>query len=193
MTCGVLSFLRLGYFRIGGLLVPMTFGMRVRLVLFAAVSLALAGCRHEPDQDPMDARLLELARDADGHVWYKGSDSFLPKSAGSGHTQALLRTRYNNVAGELLDANGQVLPDTVFADGSLIVKELWDDASTLSLYAILLKEPADPNADGNGWVWGYIQPDGTVLQPSSAQGAACRSCHSQEGNIDFSLMNKYFP
>lgn len=169
--------------------------MRTLFILSALLLLVLCqgACRHEPDGDPTDALLLEMARNANGHIWYKNSDVFLPRSVGSGHGQALLRTRYNGIAAGILDPNGQVLPDTVFPTGSLIVKELWDDASTLSLYAILYKRPDNINADADGWVWGYVQPDGTARQPSSNQGSACRSCHGQEENIDFSLMNKFFP
>lgn len=157
------------------------------------IVLGFFGCKHEPDADPTDALLLGMARNSDGHVWYKNSDAFLPRSVGSGHTQALLRTRFDPVAASILDANGKVLTDTVFPVGSLIVKELWDDASTLSLYAILYKRPENQNADADGWVWGYVQPDGTARQPASNQGSACRSCHGQADNIDFSLMNKFFP
>ncbi len=155
--------------------------------------LGQAACKHDPDGDPIDALLLEMARNTNGHVWYKNSDALLPRSIGSAHNQAFLRTRYDAIAAGILDENGQVVTDTVFPVGSLIVKELWDDASTLSLYAILYKRPDDQNADIDGWVWGYVQPDGTARQPASNQGSACRSCHGQADNIDFSLMNKFFP
>lgn len=154
---------------------------------------ALAACQHEETEDPSDAELLDLAKDDENNTWYNESDVLLPKSPGSGHAQALLRTRFNSIAATVLDTNGQVLADTTFPSGSVIVKELFDDASTLSQYAILFKKPSHPYADADGWVWGYVRPDGEVLEPSRNKGSACRPCHSQDDNIDFTLMNAYFP
>lgn len=155
--------------------------------------LAVTGCEHKDTEDPSDAELLELAMDDAGFAWYRESDALLPKSPGSGHAQALLRTRYNSIAATVLDTNGKVLPDTTFPAGSAIVKELFDDASTLAQYAILFKKPSHPYADADGWVWGYVQRDGEVREPSRNKGSACRGCHGQENNIDFTLMNAYFP
>ena len=165
----------------------------VSIFIFISMLVGLGGCQHEADMDPTDAQLLALARNTTGATWYKESDAKLPRSAGSGHNQALLRTRFNPIASTVLDTNGQVVPDTLFPNGSVIVKELWDDASTLSLYAILFKKPDHPYADADGWVWGYVEPDGNARELSSNKGMACRGCHSGTGNIDFSLMNEAFP
>ena len=40
---------------------------------------------------------------------------------------------------------------------------------------------------------GYIYADGNVAYTSGNKGAQCISCHSQTGQIDYMLMNKYFP
>ena len=80
-----------------------------------------------------------------------------------------------------------------FPDGSLIVKELYEDASTLARYAVLYKSTGHADADVNGWVWGYINEDETVAVPASEKGSQCIGCHSQEGSIDYVLMNKFFP
>jgi hypothetical protein len=155
--------------------------------------LACSGCTHEPDVDPTDARLLELARGSEASTWYAGSSTPLPRSSGSGHQEPFLRTRYNSLAASVLDSGLMVSLDTLFPEGSLIVKELMTDASTVDTYAILLKESGDPAADASGWVWGYIRTDGTVRVPAADQGAACRSCHTQAGHIDQTLMNISFP
>ena len=39
----------------------------------------------------------------------------------------------------------------------------------------------------------YLEEDGKVILPASDKGSSCISCHSQAGNIDYMLMNKYFP
>jgi Cytochrome P460 len=157
------------------------------------LGISFIGCKHERDTDPLDSDLLDLARRGSDDTWYKENADLLPRSAGSGHAQALLRTRFNPTAAAMLDTNGQVLPNTVFPDGSVIVKELWDDNSTLSLYALLYKKPDHQYADADGWVWGYVRPSGEVVESASNLGAACRDCHSGNGNIDFSLMNVSFP
>ncbi len=40
-------------------------------------------------------------------------------------------------------------------------------ASTLSRYAVLYKSTGHADADANGWVWGYINADGTVAVSAS--------------------------
>ena len=147
----------------------------------------------EKEAKGTDKLIFDASKKTEGFVWYKFSDELLEKSIGSGHSQPFLRTRYNEIASDMLDSSGKVLVDAKFPEGSLIVKELYDDIYTLTRYAILYKESDNKNADNNGWVWGYINTDGTVAEPSSNKGAACFNCHSQPGNIDYMLMNSYFP
>lgn len=175
--------------------------------LFLCLPLSLAGffaaCDSNTNPNPpnegtpttqtTDATLYELAKATAGFTWYKKSDGLLKKSAGSGHTQPLLRTRYNAAAATKLDGSGKVVAGASFPDGALIVKELVDSANALSLYAILYKKTGDANADAKGWVWGYINPDGSVRISATQKGSACISCHSQTGSIDYMLMNKFFP
>lgn len=151
------------------------------------------GCTHEVLQDPIDMQLLQMARQTDGFTWYAGSASPLARSSGSGHQEPLLRTRYNAIAAASLDSNLMVAMDTLFPEGSLVVKELMGDASTIATYAILLKQSANPNADASGWVWGYVRPNGEVRVAAKDRGAACRGCHTQDGHIDQTLMNISFP
>ncbi len=153
----------------------------------------ITSCAKDKTDDGTDQELYEMAKTTDGFVWFKGSDDLLDKSSGSGHPQAFLRTRYNAVAATKLDSDGKIVPGAVFPEGSLIVKELYANATTLERYAILYKQSQNINADANGWVWGYIDANGTVAVPASSKGNSCISCHSQGGNIDYMLMNKYFP
>jgi hypothetical protein len=140
-----------------------------------------------------DAELYNLARETSGFSWYGNTDSLLSKSAGSGHGQPFLRTRYNNLAATRLDSAGKVMENAAFPEGSLIVKELFEAGSMLDRYAVLYKNSNHSNADAKGWVWGYINADGSVAVSASKKGNSCISCHSQQGNIDYMLMNKYFP
>ncbi|MFT7153653.1 MAG: hypothetical protein ACI9Z7_000711, partial [Alteromonas macleodii] len=49
------------------------------------------------------------------------------------------------------------------------------------------------HADSNGWVWGFANPDATVETSAQVKGAGCNGCDSQADNIDYMLMNKFFP
>lgn len=165
-----------------------------KLPLLAMISalLVIVSCKHEIPA-PLDVELLRIAQDTNGQVFYHNSAALLPRSAGSGHPQAFLRTWYNPAAAAYLDSVSGVVLDTLFTDGSAIVKELYDQPGIIALYAIMYKKSDHPNADEDGWVWTEIKPSGEVAIPSSDRGAACRGCHSQAGNIDFTLMNAAFP
>jgi hypothetical protein len=160
-------------------------------ILFFLVVLGtvLFSCKHkiEEDQD-----LYLMSKSTENFVWYKNSSTQLSKSAGSGHSQPFLNTRFNSVAQSNLDANFKVKIGQKFPEKSLIVKELYENGK-LDQYAILYKNSSHKNADSKGWVWGYINSDGSVKIPSSKKGESCASCHSQSGNEDYMLMNKYYP
>jgi len=153
----------------------------------------ISSCKKEIEPNATDIELYNMAKSTENFTWYKNSDALLNKSSGSAHTQPFLRTRYNSVAATQLDRSGKVMTDASFAEGSLVVKELYDNATKLGRYAILYKNSESDFADSNGWVWGYIDADGSVAETSANKGNACKSCHSQEGNIDNILMNIYFP
>lgn len=140
-----------------------------------------------------DKELFEMAKETSGFTWYKNSSTLLNRSSGSGHPQAYLRTKFNSIAAAKLDSSGKIQVGVTFPEGSLIVKELYENTSTLSQYAILYKKSESSDADAKGWVWGYIGSEGKVVEPASNKGSSCISCHSQIDNIDYMLMNKYFP
>lgn len=169
--------------------------MKILFALFALISLSLTlvHCTKDKTAKLTDKELYEKSKSSVGFTYYKFNSELLPKSSGSGHSQAFLKTRFNDIAATVLDNDGKVLEGTSFPEGSLIVKELWSTETEFSRYAILLKEPGNPDADAKGWVWGYINADGSVAIPASDKGAACISCHSQSDNIDYTLMNKAFP
>ncbi|MFN8256149.1 MAG: cytochrome P460 family protein [Bacteroidales bacterium] len=167
-----------------------------KIIIFNLVGAALVflnACEIESTPTDTDLELFKMAKETEGFTWYKNSANLLPKSIGSGHGQPFLRTRYNSIAASSLDTNVMVSTSTTFAAGSLIVKELYEEDSTLTVYAIMYKNPSDVNADEYGWVWSNQAADGSVFEPASNRGLSCNGCHSQPENIDHTLMNKYFP
>jgi hypothetical protein len=160
---------------------------------FLAVAGMMPSCKKDEEVTGTDKELYELATKTSGFVWYKNTSVLLNQSSGSGHPQPLLRTRYNAQAATQLDSLGKIKSDAIFPEGSLIVKELHENGSTLGRYAILYKKSSHSDADANGWVWGYINADGGVAEAASKKVASCSGCHSQTDNIDYMLMNKYFP
>jgi hypothetical protein len=168
-----------------------------KTIFIIFISLAciwtINSCKKEEQDKDTDKELYEMSKPTIGFVWYKNSSALLDKSSGSAHPQPYLRTRYNAIAASKLDSNGKIQLGVNFPEGSLIVKELHDKSGTLERYAILYKKSESVDADAKGWVWGYINADGKVSESASKKGASCISCHSQADNIDYMLMNKYFP
>jgi len=153
----------------------------------------MSACKKEETAEGIDKELLDMARETNGFTWFKKSSSYLNKSSGSGHSFPFLRTRFNSIAAAELDSVGKIKEDTQFAEGSFIVKELYQDDKSLSRYAMLYKDPNNASADTNGWVWGYINADGSTAVTATEKGKQCAGCHLQAGNIDYMLMNKFFP
>lgn len=163
------------------------------LLLGLTVISSIHSCKKETDATGTDKELYEMIFVTSGVYWYKNSSSLFNKSEGSGHPQPFLRTRYNSIAATKLDSNGKIMTGAKFPEGSLIVKELYDNQTTLGRYAILYKNSGSADADAKGWVWGYLSADGKVAEAASNKGTSCIGCHSQADNIDYMLMNKYFP
>lgn len=161
------------------------------LIVCAVFAIVFAACKKTPEG--VDGEIFELSEETTGFVWYKNSDDFLNKSAGSGHDFPFLKTRFNSAAATQLNGNGMVVEGAVFPEGSVIVKELFDDKEKFKRYASLWKNSVSPFADSDGWVWGYIDAKGKVVETAENKGQSCIGCHSQAGNIDKILMNKFFP
>jgi len=177
----------------------MQFNLKLFLVVFILLAFIFSfhsctkGENVTDAGESTDKLLYDMSKSAAGFVWFKNSDILLNKSSGSAHPQSFLRTRYNPTAAAKLDGAGRIMNGVSFPEGSLIVKELYENATNLVRYAILYKKSNSPDADAKGWVWGYINADGGIVEAASNKGRSCISCHSQTGNIDYMLMNKYFP
>lgn len=150
-------------------------------------------CNKDEPAAGTDLELFNLAEDTLNWVYFKNNSAYLSKSSGSEHKFSLLKTRYNLLAATQLDANGKIKTGAQFPEGSVIVKDLSNTTHHVERYAVLYKQSSHKDADDKGWVWGYINTDGTVATAATDKGSICASCHSQSGSIDYMLMNKFFP
>jgi hypothetical protein len=169
-----------------------------KLILLLSLTLIFFSCKKEEEtiynsETNTDLELYQKAKATTNFSWYKNIDSLFKKSSGSGHGQAYFKTRFNAIAASKLTSEGKVQNNASFPEGSLIVKELYADEKSLDLYAILFKDSKNVDADAKGWVWGYIRPGGNVAVSASKKGSSCINCHSQSENIDYVLMNKFYP
>ena len=163
------------------------------LLIIIGFAVSFSSCKKDKEAEGIDKEMYDMAQSTKGFTWYKHSDELLDKSSGSGHNYPYLRTRFNETASAMLDSTGKVMDSASFPEGSFIVKELYSDGSTLERYAMLYKQSNHSDADERGWIWGYVNSDGTVAEPADKKGTSCIGCHTQQGNIDYVLMNKFFP
>ncbi len=178
--------------------------MKKNIILLSAIfliaSIVSDGCKKkdpliDDGSSALDNELFQCSKDTIGFSWYKFNDTILSRGLGSGHYLPKLRTRYNALASNYLDVNGKVIVGTIFPEGSLIVKELFDSTNTLIHYAVMRKSSESAFADKYGWVWGVYRVAGNYLEVSvSTKGIDCVGCHSGiSGNIDLTTMHYSHP
>jgi hypothetical protein len=166
---------------------------KINLIFLFVASFCFLSCTKDKVPSQIDQDLFMMAQNSADFAWYQFNDSLYERSSGSGHSWPFLKTRYNGIAQTQLDGEGKVLPNAAFPENSLIVKELFADSTTIGRYAVMWKQSNHLYADENGWVWGYINADGTTATSATHKGNTCINCHSQNENIDYTLMNKFFP
>jgi hypothetical protein len=125
-----------------------------------------------------DASLFAEATSS-GFTYYQNGAILAPVSP-SPHGP--FKLRFNSVASTVLDNTGELPEDGRFPDGSVIVKEGYQN-NTLSLVIAIRKAPADDNAS-SGWVWGAYLLDGTPTISIEDNGSQCVDCHSNTPNRD---------
>ena len=137
-----------------------------------------------------DAAVQALAAARNGWVFYKSRPDTLNRSRGSGHPEARLLTRYNAKAATQLDAAGKVRVGAVFPDSSIIVKDLINGNSLVTV-AVMMKLSKSPQATAEGWIWTEYSANGTVAASVNGRGQGCTGCHGT--GIDFTRMNDSQP
>ena len=67
----------------------------------------------------------------------------------------MYKLRFNSVALQALDSNGELPENASFPKGSVLVKEVYRN-SVLIVLAVIKKAPTDANA-GDGWLWAEMR------------------------------------
>jgi len=158
-----------------------------------ACALLLAACTKDKVASDEDNRLYQEAVATGAYSWYKNDPTIVPSSSGSGHA-GYFRVRFNNIAVAAFDTSGKLPVDSLFPTGAIVVKELFNSASSSDLreYAVMKKDPGSANSEG-GWLWAEYEPGGGVKYPTSNKGSACVGCHSAQGHRDLVRLFEIFP
>ena len=117
--------------------------------------------------------------EATGFEYFQNA-SLLSPAPESPH--GLFKLRFNSIAASSFDNNGELPEAGKFKEGSLVVKEVYQNNS-LAVYAVMKKAPSDDSA-GNGWLWSEYALDGTPLYSIENEGKGCIDCHSDTPNRD---------
>jgi hypothetical protein len=163
-----------------------------KILICTIATLVFFGCGKTKAKTEHEA-IFAKVKSLEGYVFYKNSSELLLKGNGSGHSNPKLATRYNSIAATMLNTEGKVIEGSVFPQGSLIVKDLYDVNDKFDRYSIMYKDSTSKYKDERGWVWAEFKPNGKARYSIHKIGKACISCHNQAGNIEYSLMQKVHP
>mgnify|MGYP000981529216 CR=1 FL=1 len=164
--------------------------VRLFLIIFVLLQIQCSSNEDDLNSDSIiirtDQELFNLVKNTKEWTYWANSQDTLLKGNGSGHIENKLQTRYNLLASTSLDESGIVKDGIQFQEGSLIVKDLFNN-SELNTIAVMYKNAASPHKANNDWVWGYFAPDGSVRSGIATGYKNCQNCHVP--GIDFTLMN----
>ncbi len=133
----------------------------------------------DPDiVDATDASLFDEANES-GYTYYQSGNTI---SAAAQSPHGMYRLRFNLIAFQALDANGELPEDGRFPNGSVVVKESYVNG-TLNILAVMKKSPTDPNA-GDGWLWAEYRGGWDTCGEYRGQWQFCISCHNDTPNRD---------
>ena len=159
--------------------------MKRSVVIVIGIIAAVFACAdHDLDENfgpaETDESLFMQATALEGFQYYREGNVF-PPAAPSPHSS--FRLKFNEIAWEALDEDGELPAGTAFPEGSLIVKEVVQ-SGIVGLYAVMKKRSADANA-AEGWLWAEYKPEGGLGYSIQKQGIGCTSCHGGKPHRDF--------
>ncbi len=162
---------------------------RIVLSLFAFSAIAvLSMCNKATDEDKA---LFSRSATTEGFTWYKGNDAKLESTIPGAHHK-YVRTRFNAIAQSALGSDGTLPVGASFPEGSLIVKESYDENDNFKIYAVMEKAPNN-SAAGEGWLWAEYDADGKAVHSISKSNTGCINCHNDSGNRDLVMFFDRFP
>lgn len=176
--------------------------MKNSVVVRLCSVLALAGTScSDGGEEPGAAKPFRISGDHDlyahitgtdpfaGYALFPGVDSVVSGTLnGSTAHQPFVRVSINAKAAGAL-TSGSLPPGGSFPDGSVIVKEIRMNGSTV-LYAVLFKENGNPLSSG-GWLWAELTPDGGVFYSVENRGSGCLPCHLREQGAQHDLIRTF--
>lgn len=161
-----------------------------RFWLLSLLLFLAANCKQE-DITLEETAIYEAVKGSIGFAFYKNDSSILESSDESPHAD-FFRVRFNAIAQAALIDNGKLPADSVFPQGSLVVKELYDsEAGEMTVLSVMKKDSTNSNSI-NGWVWVEFEADGALHYSSGDKGGNCKSCHSNNDR-DFVRLFNLFP
>lgn len=155
--------------------------MRKKTILFIALSLAIFTLSQCSDEDAVgpDLDLYNEATATSGFTYYQGNTAIRQSSSASGH-RPYMRVRFNAIAQSALGLDGRLPSGSTFPNGSMIVKELYDNpVGPIIQYAVMKKDSLNTYA-GNFWLWGEYYSESSVAISVTENGVQCTSCHSTD-------------
>jgi hypothetical protein len=147
------------------------------LILFALTGIVLDACtRQKSEAITADRQLYEEAAAYTQLKFFPNTPAtkFNSGLANKAHGDSIL-VRVNAIALASIDAVNKKPVNGNFADGALIVKQVYNKAGDLEVLAVMKKKTG---AGGNNWLWAEYEPGGNVKFSATANAVVCTSCHA---------------
>jgi hypothetical protein len=153
------------------------------MFFFIVAVFTLKSCVNHEISDPSVEPTTDLSlfeQGTENSFTYYQNGNILQAESPSPHGQ--FKLRFNTIATTVLDATGELPADGKFPNGSIVVKEAYQNNALTGLI-IIKKASTDANAS-NGWLWGFYSLDGVATISIEEKGSQCVGCHSSSPNRD---------
>lgn len=149
--------------------------------------VALISCTSKKQEGVLvsDESIWSIARTVSSFSYlHNRTDTLVADPATNGSHGNFVRIRFNQKAISAMNDSLSGLSKTFFPNGSLILKEIYDQSGgSLLEYAVMYKSPEAANS-GSGWIWVEFNPNGIVEYSGIRKGDQCISCHARGNNAD---------
>ncbi len=155
------------------------------LTIFFATLLSACTSKKQEGVLVSDESIWSIARTVSSFSYlHNRTDTLIADPATNGSHGNFVRIRFNQKALSAMNDSLSGLSKTFFPNGSLILKEIYDQSGgNLIDYAVMYKS-SDAANSGSGWIWVEYNPDGGVEYSGIRKGDLCISCHARGNNAD---------